>query len=156
MSKTVTSGALKRAVCNLSFGAFLFASAPLFLAEPVSAKWAERLTCTFDKGSSGSYAGGEFTSAPPSTLSFDVSAIDLEKQAAVLHLKPGKPPGQLRVVRAINANHFIEVVTEGFLNLTTIYDPDPVTGRHPAVHSRHFGVLGQPVFAQYTGTCRAG
>ncbi len=57
-------------------------------------------------------------------------------------------------MRAINANHFIEAVNEGFLNLTTIYDKDPATGLYPAVHSRHFGILGQPVFGQYTGSCR--
>ena len=34
-------------------------------------------------------------------------------------------PGALKIVRAINANHFLEVVNEGFLNLTTIYDKDP-------------------------------
>lgn len=58
-----------------------------------------------------------------------------------------KPSGKLRIVRALNANSFLEVVDEGFLNLTTIYDLDPATGTYPAVHSRHFGVIGQPVFA---------
>jgi hypothetical protein len=57
------------------------------------------------------------------------------------------------VVRAINANHYLEVVNEGFLNLTTVYDKDEKTGKYPAVHSRHFGILGQPVFGQYTGFC---
>jgi len=56
-------------------------------------------------------------------------------------------------VRALNANHFLEVANEGFLNLTTVYDKDPTTGTHPAVHSRHLGVLGEPVFAQYAGFC---
>ncbi len=54
----------------------------------------------------------------------------------------------------MNANHFLEVVNEGFLNLTTVYDKDPKTGLHPAVHSRHLGLVGQPVFGQYTGTCK--
>jgi hypothetical protein len=46
-------------------------------------------------------------------------------------------------------------MNEGFLNLTTVYDKDAATGTYPAVHSRHFGLMGQPVFAQYAGTCKA-
>ncbi len=65
----------------------------------------------------------------------------------------GSGKGQLRVVRAVNANHFLEVVNEGFLNITTIYDFDPRRHAHPAVHSRHLGVLGEPVIGQYYGFC---
>jgi hypothetical protein len=57
-------------------------------------------------------------------------------------------------VRALGANHYIEAVTEGFLNVTTIYDLDPRLRAHPAVHSRHVGLLGQPVVAQYHGFCK--
>lgn len=111
------------------------------------------LTCEFKEGASWSYDQGKFMSKTPVPLDFDIENIDLEKQTAELKLGNGK--NKLSVVRAINANHFIEVVNEGFLNLTTVYDKDPATGNFPAVHSRHFGLLGQPVFAQYTGTCRA-
>ncbi|MEM1371380.1 MAG: hypothetical protein AAGG72_04020 [Pseudomonadota bacterium] len=82
-----------------------------------------------------------------------------ENQAARGETKPAgsdtraKKPGTLRIVRALNANHFLEAVTGGFLNLTTVYDPAPGSTKHPAVHSRHFGVLGEPVYAQYTGFC---
>jgi len=58
-------------------------------------------------------------------------------------------------VRALNANSFLEVANEGFLNLTTVYDRDSTSGTYPAVHSRHFGILGQPIFAQYAGSCTA-
>ena len=87
-------------------------------------------------------------------MSFEIASIDLEGQAARLVTESGAPPGTLRIVRAITANHFLEVVNEGFLNLTTVYDKDPATGSYPAVHSRHLGLLGQPVFAQYSGSCR--
>ena len=40
-------------------------------------------------------------------------------------------PGTLKIVRAINANHFLEVVNEGFLNLTTIYDKDAAKRQLP-------------------------
>ena len=63
--------------------------------------------------------------------------------------------GRLRVMRAVNAVHFLEVVTEGFLNVTTIYDKDEAKGAYPAVHSRHFGLLGQPIVSQYEGYCEA-
>ncbi|AHB48610.1 hypothetical protein W911_09745 [Hyphomicrobium nitrativorans NL23] len=112
------------------------------------------LVCTFENGASWSYEDGAFKSTTPQPLSFRIGDIDLEEQTAVLRLKPEDEGGKLSVVRAINANHFIEAVTEGFLNLTTVYDVDQKTGQHPAVHSRHFGLIGQPVFGQYTGFCR--
>ncbi len=112
------------------------------------------LTCAFTKGSSGSYEDGAFTSGTPEALQFELKGIDLEKQSAQLVAKDEKKAGGLRIVRAVNANHFLEVVNEGFLNLTTVYDEDGKTGDFPAVHSRHFGLLGQPFFAQYTGKCR--
>jgi hypothetical protein len=110
--------------------------------------------CDFDKGYSWTYDAGKFQSAPPADLSFEIGNIDLDKQTASLILG-GKTSGTLRVVRALNANHFLEVANEGFLNLTTIYDLDSKTGKYPAVHSRHFGFFGQPVFAQYAGGCVA-
>lgn len=135
----------------------LSAAAGLALACLASANGAADETigpfdCTFDKGESWSYDAGKFTNAPPSTLTFRIDSIDLEGQKAVL--VSGESKGALRVVRALNANHFLEVANEGFLNLTTVYDLDASTGVHPAVHSRHFGIFGQPVFAQYAGTCK--
>ncbi len=112
------------------------------------------LKCTFETGTSWSYDGGKFASKPAEKMAFDITAIDLEAQTATLVLDD-KESGSLKVVRALNANSFLEVANEGFLNLTTVYDADPATGIYPAVHSRHFGILGQPVFAQYTGTCVA-
>lgn len=111
------------------------------------------LVCEFKDGFSSSYENGSFKAKPPQPLSFVIEKIDLEGQTAVLRAAGAE--GKLSVVRAINANHFIEAVTEGFLNLTTIYDKDAETGLYPAVHSRHFGLLGQPVIGQYTGACRA-
>lgn len=113
-----------------------------------------RLACTFQSGTSVSYEAGSFASKPASPLSFSLDSIDLEGQSAQLVAGQDAAPVTVRIVRAINANHFLEVVNEGFLNLTTIYDKDPKTGAYPAVHSRHFGLLGQPVFGQYTGFCK--
>lgn len=115
----------------------------------------KNLTCSFTEGASGSYEAGVFKSKTPSPLSFSIETIDLEQQTATLKTAPDAPSGKLSVVRAINANHFLEVVNEGFLNLTTVYDKDTTAGTYPAVHSRHFGLLGSPVFGQYTGSCRA-
>ena len=110
--------------------------------------------CTFESGTSWSYDAGKFQSAPPAKLAFEIGSIDIDKQSADL-IVDGRQSGKFRIVRALNANHYLEVANEGFLNLTTIYDLDPATGDYPAVHSRHFGILGQPVFAQYAGTCSA-
>lgn len=114
----------------------------------------KRVTCTFDTGTSTTYEGGNFVAKPAQALSFDISNIDLEAQSAHFITGDGSGSGTLRIVRALNANHFLEVVNEGFLNLTTIYDDDAARGVHPAVHSRHLGLLGQPVFAQYSGLCK--
>lgn len=110
--------------------------------------------CTFDTGTSWSYDAGKFTSTASSKLTFEISDINLEKQTATL-IVDNKQSGALKIVRALNANSFLEVANEGFLNLTTVYDLDAATKTYPAVHSRHFGVLGQPVFAQYAGSCVA-
>lgn len=115
---------------------------------------ARHLVCNFDKGTSTTYEAGEFTSKPAQPLNFEIADIDLEAQSARLLTGEGNGAGTLRIVRALNANHFLEVVNEGFLNLTTIYDLDPARGTYPAVHSRHLGLLGQPVFAQYSGQCK--
>lgn len=129
----------------------------LLVAAParlVSAEDAPKnLACSFTAGASWTYDGGVFHSKPPSPLSFSIENIDLEKQAATLKAAPGAEAGRLSVVRAINANHFLEVVNEGFLNLTTVYDKDEKAGKYPAVHSRHLGIVGSPVFGQYTGFC---
>lgn len=118
-------------------------------------EWPKKLSCTFDTGTRGSYEAGKFISATTAPLSFDIIDIDLDAQEAHLRVAGSEASGTLRIVRAINANHFLEVVPEGFLNLTTIYDDKEKRGEHPAVHSRHLGVLGQPLFSQYSGICRA-
>ncbi|WP_295555034.1 hypothetical protein [uncultured Hyphomicrobium sp.] len=111
------------------------------------------LVCSFTEGESRTYEAGAFQSKPPNPLSFNIETIDLEKQTATIKAAPDAKPGKLSVVRAINANHFLEVVNEGFLNITTVYDKDRASGKYPAVHSRHGGVVGSPVFGQYTGFC---
>jgi hypothetical protein len=124
-------------------------------AAPVQAVEGNGYACTFEMGSAWGYGDGAFASKAAEPLTFEITDIDLEGQTAHLAAKGAKKEGALKIVRAINANHFLEVVNEGFLNLTTVYDADPATGKHPAVHSRHFGVVGEPVFGQYAGFCTA-
>ena len=108
--------------------------------------------CTFSAGAAYSYDSGTFKPEKVGPITFDIAAINPEMQSADLVTPAGSRP--LRVVRAVNALHFLEVVGEGFLNMTTVYDRDDVKGAYPAVHSRHFGVLGQPVIGQYQGFCQ--
>jgi hypothetical protein len=141
------------------FGLCLLLGLPLALSAVVGSARAtdepqdepKAFDCSFTKGNAWSYDGGTFKSETPAPLDFKITDIDLEAQTA--RLVTGDNTGPLKIVRAINANHFLEVVNEGFLNLTTIYDQDASSGTHPAVHSRHFGLMGAPVFAQYAGTC---
>ncbi|MFV0369201.1 MAG: hypothetical protein ACK5KM_12150 [Hyphomicrobiaceae bacterium] len=139
------------AICVGISVAFWTVSSPARAEEGI----AHHLTCTFDKGTTTTYESGEFESKPSRSLTFEIANIDLAAQSARLLTGDGDGAGTLRIVRALNANHFLEVVNEGFLNLTTIYDLDTARGSYPAVHSRHLGLLGQPVFAQYSGHCKA-
>jgi hypothetical protein len=134
--------------------AFLAALVPVSAAPLAAEEGPKSFDCTFRAGSSVTYANGTFSAKRAAPLAFSIGDIDLEKQSAALVTEKGK--GQLRVVRAVNANHYLEVVTEGFLNMTTVYDRDPKRGGlHPAVHSRHLGLLGAPQVAQYQGFCKA-
>lgn len=123
-------------------------------ASATAEDWPKGYTCWFNKGASQAYTKGRYRSRPAKALSFDIVAVDLERQSAELVTKDGGKSG-LRVVRALGANHFLEVVTEGYLNMTTIYQKDAKRNAYPAVHSRHFGLFGEPLIAQYTGLCSA-
>jgi hypothetical protein len=125
----------------------------LLWGAPARAQEPKAFACTFTTGISFFYEKGRFATEPASPLSFGVAAIDLAAQSA--ELKTERGTGRLRVAQAVSATHFLEVVTEGYLNVTTIYDKDDAKGLYPAVHSRHFGVLGQPLVTQYQGYCEA-
>ena len=128
----------------------LLVSAIAVGAQPATA--AERaLSCSFTAGVVKSFEKGAFKDDKLEALSFRINDIDLDRQTASLETKQGK--GELKIVRAIWAKHYLEVVTEGFLNVTTIYEPIEEGGPMPAVHSRHFGFFGQPFVSQYHGTC---
>lgn len=109
--------------------------------------------CSFASGTTHAYDNGRFTAEKAAPLAFGISGIDGGAQTAEIRTERGSAP--LRMVQAVNAMHFLEAAAEGFLNVTTIYDKDEARGAHPAVHSRHFGILGQPVVTQYQGFCEA-
>ena len=109
------------------------------------------IACNFGAGAALVYSNGAFKAEPASPIAFDIVDIDAAKQTAVQRDPRGDGP--LRVVRAVNALHFLQVVGEGYLNITTVYDKDTTRNAHPAVHSRHFGILGDAVVSQYQGFC---
>ena len=109
--------------------------------------------CTFKTGQAYSHAKGRFKPAKAGPVTLDIATINHAQQSA--ELVSGERRASLRIIRAVNAVHFLEAVGEGFLNLTTIYDRDVGSPNQAAVHSRHFGVLGQPIVSQYRGTCLA-
>jgi len=109
--------------------------------------------CTFREGTAHAYDKGQFAAEKVAPLSFGISAVNTAAQSADLRSERGTTA--LRLVQAVNATHFLEVATEGYLNITTIYDKDEASGKYPAVHSRHLGILGQPVVTQYQGFCEA-
>jgi hypothetical protein len=125
----------------------------LLIGPPQAAADPTGFTCTFAAGTAHAYDKGQFVAEKPSPLTFGISAINSGAQSAEVRTERGT--GTLRLVQAMNATHFLEVVTEGYLNITTVYDKDEATGKYPAVHSRHLGILGQPVITQYQGFCEA-
>lgn len=137
-------------VCRFACGLGLVALA-FGMADKAAAADAKSLTCSFKSGRAQTFEKGRFKQVKASALKVDIGDIDADKQTAML--KGGAAATTLRVVRAVNALHFLEVVGEGYLNVTTVYDADEAGKPMPAVHSRHFGVLGQPVISHYTGTC---
>ena len=120
-------------------------------APPALADQPKAFTCNFVKGVTHVYDKGEFTAEKAAVMSFGIEAIDIAAQTA--DLKTERGTGTLRIVQAVNATHFLEVVTEGSLHITTVFDKDEAKGLYPAVHSRHFGLLGQPIITQYQGFC---
>lgn len=112
------------------------------------------LACEFAAGQTHAYANGAFAAKTPAPLNFLIVEINLEAQSARIATGPAGTVGDVRIIRALNANHYLEILNEGFLSLTTVYDAD-ASGNHPAVHTRHMGVVGQPVSTHYTGVCRS-
>ncbi|MGI9480161.1 MAG: hypothetical protein ACR2PI_25895 [Hyphomicrobiaceae bacterium] len=128
-----------------------FAFVTVSVLQPAAANGA--MICNFNAGVVKTYENGVFKDEKLEALSFRIEDVDLVRQTAALRTKQGK--GELKIVRAIGANHFLEVVTEGFLNMTTIYDAEKPGMPMPAVHSRHFGFFGAPFVSQYHGICQA-
>ena len=114
-------------------------------AEPKS------FACKFVNGVTQVYEKGRFTPESAAPLAFGIAAIDAAKQTA--DLKTERGTGSLRLVQAVNATHFLEVAIEGALYITTVFDKDDDKGTYPAVHSRHFSLLGQPIVTHYQGFC---
>ena len=108
--------------------------------------------CRFDTGAAHVFEDGRFGQQQAGTMAFEIGKIDTEAQTAELVTPLG--PVLLKTVQAVNAIHFLEVVGEGYLTVTTIYERADESGPLPAVHSRHFGVLGQPIVSQFLGSCR--
>jgi hypothetical protein len=129
-----------------------FLAGVLFALPPAVAD-ATAFACTFREGTAHAYDKGQFAAEKAAPLSFGISAVDRGAQSADLRSERGT--AALRLVQAVNATHFLEVATEGYLNITTIYDKDEASGKYPAVHSRHLGIVGQPVVTQYQGFCEA-
>ena len=127
--------------------------AALCAAPATAADEPKAFACSFTSGISNSYDKGRYVPEKASPFAFGIAGIDAAAQTAEIKTERGSGP--LRVVQAVNAMHFLEAANEGFINLTTIYDKDEAKGAYPAVHSRHFAILGQPVVTQYQGFCEA-
>ncbi len=124
----------------------------LGVAAPAAAtEEATGYTCTFKVGAAHAYAKGRFKPTKAGPVTLDIAGINYAKQEA--ERVSGERRSVMRIIRAVNAVHFLEAVGEGYVNLTTVYDRDSGSATHSAVHSRHFALLGQPIVSQYRGTC---
>ena len=132
----------------------VFAIAALATARAGAADDPTAFECSFAAGVTHVYDKGRFAQEKATALSFGIGAINAQTQSADLKMTGGGT-GVLKIVLAVSATHFLEVAAEGALNITTVYEKDAAKGSHPAVHSRHFALLGQPIVTQYHGFCRA-
>ncbi|MEL7543309.1 MAG: hypothetical protein AAGJ70_05995 [Pseudomonadota bacterium] len=105
-------------------------------------------SCSFEGGAAWQVADEAFAADTPSPLAFKISRASPRAKVAELTTKTGRT--DVKVVAAIDATHFIEVTVAGYLTLTTLYGDGE---RVPAVHSRHLGIVGQPVGGQLHGFC---
>jgi hypothetical protein len=137
---------MHRSVLGLAL--FVGLSAPAAATEEAKA-----YTCTFKLGEAHAYSKGRFKPTKAGPVTLEIAGVNYAKQEA--ELVSGERRSILRIIRAVNAVHFLEAVGEGYLNLTTIYDRDAGSATYSAVHSRHFALLGQPIVSQYRGTCLA-
>jgi len=124
-----------------------------FAGQAAAQEQPKALDCVFEVGNNVAYAGGEYKASPAHRLTFRIEAIDLDGQRAELHTEKGGK-GEVKIVRAVNANHFLEVVNEGFLNMTTVYDYDADRKAHPAVHSRHLACWANRSSRSITASAR--
>ena len=132
---------------------FVLVSGLVLIAPARAAEDQTAFDCTFGTGITRVYDNKDFKQEPAKSLVFGITDIDAKAQTAKLKTASGS--GTLRLVLAVNATHFLEVATEGALNITTIYEKDDAKGAFPAVHSRHFALLGQPIVTQYQGFCQS-
>jgi hypothetical protein len=125
----------------------------LLAVAPASAASAHKsLNCKFESGVTHVYEKGGFIHEATAPLAFGIASINTAEQTA--DLKTERGTGTLRLVQAVNAMHFLEVAIEGALYITTVFDKDDAKGAYPAVHSRHFALLGQPIVTHYQGFCQ--
>lgn len=135
-----------RSTLMLPAVALLLASAASAEPRPPTA-----FTCVFKQGAVWSFEKGTYRPQEVARLQLDIIKIDREKQTAEVKGEGGTSP--LRIVLSLNGLHFVEAGVDGFLTVTTVYQREGATGTWPAAHSRHFGVLGQPLVSQYLGQC---
>ena len=123
----------------------------LTVAPGPAAQDPKSLACRFTSGVTHVYEKGQFTTEKAAPLAFGIASINTAAQTA--DLKTERGTGSLRLVQAVNALHFLEVAIEGALYITTVYEKED-GGAYPAVHSRHFALLGQPIVTHYQGSCQ--
>ena len=139
-----------RAIATASAALALFVASALAVMPAGASDLPAMLSCTFLEGGAWAFEQGKFEVKPVDKFAFVIRDIDRTAMTARIERKDGL--AILRMVQAVDALHFIEVGVEGYLNLTTVYEKQ-ASGDHPAVHSRHVAVLGEPLVSQYRGTC---
>lgn len=111
------------------------------------------LKCEFPWFSSADWDGDEPTlkTAQQKDFSFVIDGIDYRKGTARLIGNAGSQ--DLRAVIGDGSVSFVEQVTVGSLNLTTVFAWRGDAGRFKAVHSRHTAI-GGPTPSQNYGYCQ--
>jgi hypothetical protein len=118
----------------------------------------KRVSCVFTLMTTGNWdiSGGSKVEVKPAPLKVSFQSIDTEDGTAIVNGEFGPLPIITKLT--IWSLHFLQMGSEGFLRLTTVFDTESRPGKYRAVHSIHeYTKVELPGFTsrpeQYIGEC---
>ena len=118
----------------------------------------KRVSCVFTLMTTGNWdaSGAAKVEVKPRSFKVSFESIDTEDGTAIVNGEFGPLPIITKL--SIWSLHFLQMGSEGFLRLTTVFDTESRSGKYKAVHSIHeYTKIELPGFTsrpeQYVGEC---